>query len=142
MFSKGTKLYSIVNFKCPYCHEGNFFISSNPYDLTKAGDLHKECSVCGRKFEREPGFYYGAMYVSYALAVALCVTVYVACIVLFPNAAIWTRIVAILSTLFLCGPIMYALSKILWATMFMDYVGVEPTKKELAEQERRAHVQA
>ena len=142
MFAKGTKLYSIVNFKCPYCHEGKFFVSSNPYDLTKAGDLHKDCSVCGRKYEREPGFYIGAMYVSYGLAIALCISVYAACIVLFPEAAIWTRIVTILSALFLSTPIMYALSKILWATMFMDYVGVEPTKKEIAEQERRVDAQS
>lgn len=142
MFAKGTKLYSIINFKCPYCHEGNFFVASDPYDLTRTGDLHRECSVCGRKYEREPGFYFGAMYISYALAIALSVSVYIACIVLFPDAAIWTRIVAILSALFLSAPLMYALSKILWANMFMDHVGVEPTKKELAEQERRTHAQA
>ena len=141
MFAKGTKLYSIVNFKCPYCHEGDFFIFCNPYDLTKAGDLHRVCSVCSRKYEREPGFYFGAMYVSYALAIMLCVSVYVACIVLFPDAAIWTRIVAILSALLLSTPILYALSKILWATMFLEYLGVEPTKKELAEKERRMHAQ-
>ena len=81
------------------------------------------------------------MYVSYALAIMLCVSVYVACIVLFPDAAIWTRIVAILSALLLSTPILYALSKILWATMFLEYLGVEPTKKELAEKERRMHAQ-
>lgn len=139
MFDKGSKLYSILHFKCPYCHEGEFFVSRNPYDLSKAGDLHKQCSVCKRKYEREPGFYYGAMYVSYALGVALCVSVYIAAIVLFPDAAIWTRIVAVLSALVVLGPLLYALSKVLWASMFMGYVGVEPTKKELLEQEGRAN---
>ena len=141
MIAKGTKLYSIVKFKCPYCHEGEFFVAGNPYDLTKAGDLHRECSVCGRKYEREPGFFFGAMYISYALAISLCVPVYIACVVLFPDAALWTSIVAILSALLLSAPLMYALSKILWANMFMDYLGVEPTKKELADQESRVSAQ-
>lgn len=27
--------------------------------------MHTECPVCGQKFEPEPGFYYGAMFISY-----------------------------------------------------------------------------
>jgi hypothetical protein len=40
---KGTKLYySILNFKCPYCHEGQFFVA-HPYNLRRAGDLLDKC---------------------------------------------------------------------------------------------------
>ena len=35
---KGTKLYSIIKFKCPSCHEGNFFIS-HPYNFKNTGDV-------------------------------------------------------------------------------------------------------
>ena len=34
---KVTKLYSILNFKCPFCHEGQFFVA-HPYNLRRAGD--------------------------------------------------------------------------------------------------------
>ena len=27
--------------------------------------MHKQCEVCGQRFEPEPGFYYGAMFISY-----------------------------------------------------------------------------
>jgi uncharacterized protein (DUF983 family) len=27
--------------------------------------MHKACAVCGQRFEPEPGFYYGAMFISY-----------------------------------------------------------------------------
>lgn len=27
--------------------------------------MNKQCPVCGQKFEPEPGFYYGAMFISY-----------------------------------------------------------------------------
>ena len=29
--------------------------------------MHDECPECGVSFEREPGFYYGAMYFSYGI---------------------------------------------------------------------------
>lgn len=32
-FRKGTKLYSILRFKCPKFQEGNLFINKNPYIL-------------------------------------------------------------------------------------------------------------
>ena len=38
MFKKGTKLYSIVNGKCPKCQEGKFFkygFTFNPSKITK-----------------------------------------------------------------------------------------------------------
>jgi len=33
--------------------------------------MQERCSVCDLKFEREPGYFLGAMYVSYALALAI-----------------------------------------------------------------------
>ena len=69
-FSKGSKFYSIFRFKCPHCHEGDFFKSSNPYNLRSMSEANETCPNCGRKILIEPGFYYGAMYVSYALGVA------------------------------------------------------------------------
>lgn len=119
---KRTKLYSIVNRKCPFCHEGQFFVS-HPYDLKRAGDTHEKCPVCNRKFNLEPGFYYGAMYVSYGLGVAVCVAVWVAFLVLWPTAGMWTVIATILGTLLLSAPWMYATSKIIWANLFFKFEG-------------------
>jgi hypothetical protein len=33
--------------------------------------MHAHCKQCGQNFNPEPGFYYGAMYASYGLAVGL-----------------------------------------------------------------------
>ena len=38
--------------------------------------MHEDCAHCGHHFEKEPGFFLGAMYVSYALTIAESVTVY------------------------------------------------------------------
>jgi hypothetical protein len=63
-------LYSVSKNKCPRCHAGDVFISKNPFNLKTFDKLHDKCSSCGLLYEKEPGFFYGAMYVSYALMVA------------------------------------------------------------------------
>jgi uncharacterized protein (DUF983 family) len=131
MIKKGNKLYSIFKFKCPHCHEGKFFISDNPYNLKYAGDIHNKCRVCGRKLSMEPGFYYGAMYVAYALGVALFVSIIVAIYVLFPEASSEVYLIAVLSGLILAGPWLYALSKIIWANFFWSYKGTQLTEQEV-----------
>ena len=120
MFKKGTRLYSIFKMKCPQCQEGDFFISK-PYDLKKAGDLHKNCSVCNVKYSKEPGFYYGAMYVSYALTVAIFVTMWVSFNLFFENMSAGLQIFLIIAVTIVLTPYLYALSKIIWANLFIKY---------------------
>lgn len=130
MFKKGTKLYSVFNKKCPHCHEGDFFEDNNSYNLKKVGDVRENCEVCKRKLMIEPGFYYGAMYVAYALAVATYVSIYVATLVLYPSASTGTFIALIVGGLILASPYLYTLSKIIWGNFFIAYKGVELTEKE------------
>jgi uncharacterized protein (DUF983 family) len=120
MFKKGSKLYSIFKMKCPQCQEGDFFVS-HPYDLSKIGDIHHHCSNCGLKFEKEPGFFYGAMYVAYALGVALFVTLWTSFNLFLPNASVYTQIWVIVSLTIVLGPYLYTLSKIIWSNMFVSY---------------------
>lgn len=119
---KVTKAYSIIHFKCPYCHEGDFF-SAHPYNLAKTGDTPDNCPVCKGKFAIEPGFYYGAMYVSYAIGVGVSVASWVALHTLAPTAPLWAQVSVVLATLVMGGPFFYALSKIIWANMFLAYRG-------------------
>lgn len=120
LVGKGSKLYSIFKMKCPQCQEGEFFVS-HPYDLKKAGDLHENCSNCGLKYSKEPGFYYGAMYVNYALGVALFVTLWVSFNLFFPDVSVGWQIGLIIFFTVILTPYMYALSKIIWANFFIKY---------------------
>lgn len=115
------RLYSIFNYKCPRCHQGEFFESRNPYNLKKAGEIKKSCSHCGLKYSPEPGFYYGAMYVSYALGIAMFVAVWVALLVLYPSYTPILLISLLFVSLIVLGPYIYALSKITWANLFFHY---------------------
>ena len=129
LIGKGSKLNSIFRKKCPRCQEGDFF-TSHSYDMKKVGNLHENCSECGLKYEMEPGFYQGAMYVSYALGVALFVTFWVSFNLFFPwmSTGLQVTIVAIASIGLTPG--MYAYSKIIWANLFISYEGKNTVTKE------------
>jgi len=117
---KGTKIYSILKLKCPQCHEGDFF-ESHLYDLKKLGHVLEECSICKASYVPEPGFYFGAMYVSYGLGVALFVSIWASANWFFEEVSVGLQITLVIGSIFLFGPFIYALSKIIWANMFIHY---------------------
>ena len=117
---KGTKLYSILKMKCPQCQVGNFFVA-HPYKLSTMGEVKKRCSKCNQKFELETGFYQGSYYVSYGLGVALFIAVVVLNYMFIETITPTSLMVSFILALILLAPIMYALSKSIWATMFIKY---------------------
>ena len=62
---KTTKFYAIIKGKCPQCRRGNIF-SGTIYGFNIQRTNYK-CSHCNQRFEIEPGYFYAAMYVSYAM---------------------------------------------------------------------------
>lgn len=122
MSIKGTKLYSVLHLKCPFCHEGDFFVG-HPYDLRYAGDVLEECPVCHRKYEKEPGFYYGAMFVNYAIGIAFSLVCFGITWWIAPQLSIWGFMAVVVGLIILAAPYLYALSKIMWANIFFSYQG-------------------
>lgn len=61
-------LGSILRQRCPRCRTGNIFRYSVFRGFPK---MHEYCPVCDLKFEREPGYFLGAMYVSYGLGIGI-----------------------------------------------------------------------
>lgn len=66
MFRKGTKAYSIFNLTCPKCHE-EYLFETGSFSFQKPFEMRDECPNCGQDFMPEPGFYYGAMFISYII---------------------------------------------------------------------------
>lgn len=118
MVKKGTALYSILHFKCPYCQEGQFFVA-HPYNLRRAGDVLDRCPKCGGRYMIEPAFYFGAMYVSYALVVAVVMAIWAAFLLLAPEAPLHWTVITVGAVMLLSTPYLFALSRIIWANMFL-----------------------
>jgi uncharacterized protein (DUF983 family) len=71
MCKKGSKSYSIFYLKCPRCHEGEMF-ETGSWSLVKPFDMHERCPVCDLNYFPEPGYYYGAMFISYIWTGGFC----------------------------------------------------------------------
>lgn len=111
--------------RCPRCRKGPMFRYPK-YRLDKLLEMHEHCNVCGLRFERETGFYYGAMYVSYAFTVALVVSefVFLNAILGIKNANVWYAV--ILSSMFLLLPLFFRYSRVLYIRM-AGRVSYDPT---------------
>jgi len=117
---KQSALYSIVNNKCPKCHEGNFFETNNPYKLSRFDKMPHNCPVCNEDFERETGFYYGAMYVSYGLTVAFGVGVFLLVSVLLGYDVV-TFLVTFGVLQVVLMPVFYRMARLVWINFFVKY---------------------
>jgi len=117
---KGTKLYSVVKFKCPKCHEADFFVHRFSFNPTKIGKVHKHCPNCNFKHMIEPSFFFGAMYVSYALFVALFVSIFIIT-KLFIGLTILQSFITIIVVSLLLGSFVMKLSRIIWSNIFVHF---------------------
>ncbi len=62
----GISLKAMAGLKCPRCREGNMFVQ--PTNLSKPLQMPDHCEVCNQKMVPEPGFYFGAMFLSYIIS--------------------------------------------------------------------------
>lgn len=63
---------STVNLKCPKCREGNLF-KTPTFGFNDPFSMPDNCEVCNQPFMLEPGFYYGAMFISYIFMGFFCI---------------------------------------------------------------------
>jgi uncharacterized protein (DUF983 family) len=120
MFGKGSKLYSMLTGKCPKCHEDQMYVDKNPYHLTQTMQMHDHCRNCGFKYKIEPNFFFGAMYVSYGLAIMEGVAVFLISHFLF-NAGLIASFIAIFIFLILSMPLVTRFSRNIYINIFVNY---------------------
>ena len=119
MLEKGSKLYSVFNNKCPQCQEGEFFKHTCTLNFKNNLQTHETCKECGLRYMIEPSFFYGAMYVSYALTVALAVAIFV--IGYWLGLGLIGSFAAILIILLALTPLTMRVSRLLYINMFVHF---------------------
>jgi len=98
--------------RCPVCQEGPVF-----YRLFRT---HKDCPVCGVRFERESGYYLTAMFFAYTIGFVvlapLALTLY------FMQTPTLRFSLIIGATIVLLWPFIFRYSRVLWlhADQLMD----------------------
>lgn len=105
-----SNVLGVLQQKCPRCRRGTIFRG--------LFTMHRACPSCGLEFEREQGYFLGAMYFSYALAVLIVLPV-IAVMVMsgFAAAPIYLTSTA---TLIILAPWLFRYSRVLW--LYMDQV--------------------
>ncbi len=117
---KGTKIYSILTGSCPVCQHESMYKGSNPYKIGETLKMNERCSHCDTKYKIEPSFFYGAMYVSYAVGIAFAVAAFVIANLIF-KLGLLSTFLSIVITLVTFLPVILRLSRNIWINIFMHY---------------------
>ena len=123
LINKGNKLYSIIYNYCPRCQTDKFWPENNPYKnilINNAGNIGC-CKNCNLKYEIEPGFWYGAMYVSYGLIVFIAILLWLIMYVFMKDTDTFVQISVISFSLIILFPVVYFLSRLIWINIFISY---------------------
>jgi uncharacterized protein (DUF983 family) len=106
--SSRSRLGAIIAQRCPVCLEGRMF--------TGLFRMNEACPVCGHHFMREPGFFQGAMYVSYTLAtVVFLVLAWGGQLVVGRLLGFWGALAAAAAVQMLLVPMLFRFSRVIWA---------------------------
>ena len=84
--------------------------------------IHRHCPVCDLKFEREQGYFVGAMYVAFGIAAPLLLLISLLLWVLTELMLVPIILIAA-ATLAPLTPLVFRYSRVIW--MHMDYA-IEP----------------
>jgi len=112
------KLVNAWRYLCPRCRKGDLFLK--PLELSKPLAMHDRCENCNQRFEPEPGYYFGAMFISYALCVFTLLPISLLCVFLFK----WSVNGTIFFVIFL-GALIYIwllrFSRSLWINLMVRF---------------------
>ena len=102
---------ALISCKCPRCRVGKVY-KRGPYSFVERKILQK-CEHCGLVYEKEPGYFYAAMYVGYAFIVAELVTTAMATYTLSGSNDPWLYLGIMLPLVVLLSPFNYRYSRML-----------------------------
>lgn len=120
-----TIVASILGMRCPRCREGRMF-ESTTFSFRKPFDMHERCPHCNQNLFPEPGFYYGAMFLSYILSGFFCLGLvafihWVLGVALIPSFLILLAVVSFLFVWF------FRIARVMWIHIV---VGHQPGAKD------------
>ncbi len=106
----------VLDGTCPKCGGTKVFkAKGNPF-LFRMPVMNERCSKCNYSFHREPGFYFGGMYMSYALTVAEMVAVFV--LGLLFNIGFLSIFFGVVLIVLLLSTFNYRMSRLMWLNLF------------------------
>ncbi len=112
-------MYSVLFNRCPRCHQGKVFEKSNPYDLSNLFRMHPVCEHCQERYEKEPGYFFGAMFVSYGFTAFLFFVILVLDFAFFHLGL--TLLYFLIPGVLILSPLIFRWSRLIWLNFFIRY---------------------
>ncbi len=107
---------ALLQGRCPCCREGKIFRYPIT-QVTRFSIMNERCPHCQVRLEPEPGFYQGAMYVSYGISVAFLFIISTI-LYLLGNPPSSVYIGSIIGVMFLVAPFNFRASRVLYLYWF------------------------
>ncbi|WP_345267933.1 DUF983 domain-containing protein [Nibrella viscosa] len=98
---------------CPRCRQGKIFRYS-AFNPSRFADMYEHCPHCNFRYEIEPGYFWGAMFVSYALSAGIALVMGFVLFYGFGDPEGWVYVIVIAPLLVLLTPINFRISRVLW----------------------------
>ncbi|RIV27607.1 DUF983 domain-containing protein [Fibrisoma montanum] len=108
-----SKLQAALNGLCPRCRQGKIF--EKPfYSLTGFDKMYEFCPHCGLRYEVEPGYFYGAMFVSYAISAGVALVIGFMLFYLANDPDGWLYVAVVAPVMVIIAPINFRISRVIW----------------------------
>jgi uncharacterized protein (DUF983 family) len=96
--------FATLLMRCPRCHQGKVYRWSMR--------MNQECPICGLRFEREEGYFVGAMYASYGFQFLTITPVLF--VLLLTTESAWTTLGVTIPQALIQAPVAYLYSRVIW----------------------------
>lgn len=106
--------------RCPQCRNGNVFTHSG-LSIRHFQKMNDNCPECKVKFESEPGFFWGAMYFSYAYSVACFILLGFFYFMYFPDYSLGWYIAAVIGFTLFTSTMSFRMSRLLMMYIAAPY---------------------
>jgi uncharacterized protein (DUF983 family) len=103
--------------KCPRCHQGPLFCTS-ALNISRFADMPEACPVCSQRYEPEPGFYWGAMYITFAFSTGIMLVVGFLVYYLLHDPDTWVYVTAVAFFAVILTPLSLRYSRTLMLYLF------------------------
>lgn len=114
-------IFHIFKNECPNCNKGKVFADKSFFFSLGFPKMNEYCSHCHTKFEKEPGYFFGAMFVNYAITVGQALITYFIC-TLFFEKSFDARILFVIGFVILSLSFFnIRLSRMIWMYSFKNY---------------------
>lgn len=110
---------SILDMTCPKCRTGRLF-ETTTFSFQKPFEMYNRCPHCNQKYMLEPGFYFGAMFVSYTITGLFCLIVIGLSMLVF-GLNVWTSFALLILICIILFVWFFRISRSIWIHGWVKY---------------------